>query len=224
MLSSVSSFQAIPHVAFAPGASLDKEQNQAEDTKQKDSKETIQSESSTVTKKAFEELSKQDQAKVQQLKKRDLEVKSHEQAHLSAAGSYATGGASFTYTTGPNGVRYATGGEVGIDTSKVEGNPEATIRKADAIRRAALAPASPSSQDQLVARNASAMSQTARVELIELKQKEQDSSKETGGTKEAKAIANSKTSKRQEENRIESSYTKDNASISNKGSLLDLTI
>jgi hypothetical protein len=113
------------------------------------------------------ELTLQEQAKVQQLKQRDLEVKAHEQAHLNAAGSLAVSGASFTYTTGPNGVRYATGGEVSIDTSQVANDPAATIRKADIIRRAALAPMNPSPQDYSVASQATEMAAQARSELIQ---------------------------------------------------------
>lgn len=87
------------------------------------------------------------QQAVLDLKSRDQHVKAHEQAHLSASGGYATSGASYTYQVGPDGRRYAVGGEVGIDTSPVEGDPAATIQKARIIQRAALAPSDPSSQD-----------------------------------------------------------------------------
>ncbi|QCU91181.1 hypothetical protein FE785_09325 [Thiomicrorhabdus sediminis] len=103
---------------------------------------------------------------VDQLKARDREVRAHEQAHMAAAGGYATG-MSFSYQTGPDGKKYAVGGEVGIDTSKVAGNPEATIQKAMVIQRAAMAPAEPSSQDYKVARQASVMMTEARAELAE---------------------------------------------------------
>jgi len=106
------------------------------------------------------------QKKIEQLKKRDAEVKLHEQMHLSAAGSYAKGGATFGYTTGPDGKRYAVSGEVNIDTSKIPDNPEATITKAQTIRRAALAPADPSGQDRAVAAEATQMEMEARQELL----------------------------------------------------------
>ncbi|MCF6325412.1 MAG: hypothetical protein L3J89_14025 [Gammaproteobacteria bacterium] len=109
---------------------------------------------------------------VQQLGERDREVRAHEQAHLSAAGSRATSGASFTYTDGPDGKRYATGGEVGVDTSPVRGDPEATLRAAELIQRAALAPASPSAQDRQVAAAANAMAQVASAELSQLRVEE----------------------------------------------------
>ena len=44
----------------------------------------------------------------------DREERQHEQAHLSAAGGHARGGPSYQYETGPDGKRYAVGGEVSI--------------------------------------------------------------------------------------------------------------
>lgn len=110
------------------------------------------------------------QQQIQALKSRDQEVRSHELAHLSAAGGIAVSGPHFQYTTGPDGVRYATGGEVNIDTSSVSGDPAATILKAESIRRAALAPANPSGQDQSVAAKAEAMANKARMELLNVQQ------------------------------------------------------
>lgn len=104
---------------------------------------------------------------VETLKARDREVRAHEQAHLSAAGGIAISGAQFQYTSGPDGKRYATGGEVSIDTSTVPGDPQATLRKAETIRRAALAPAHPSSQDYKVAAKAAAMANKASAELMQ---------------------------------------------------------
>lgn len=110
-------------------------------------------------------LTPEQEAQVQKLKARDQEVRAHEQAHLAAAGPYATGGPSYTYQKGPDGQRYAIGGEVQIDTSPVEGDPEATLRKAQIVRAAALAPAKPSSQDRAVAASASQMEAQALAEL-----------------------------------------------------------
>ena len=62
------------------------------------------------------------------------------------------------------------GGEVRIDTSPVEGDPEATLLKAQQIRRAALAPATPSAQDRSVAAKASSLESQARQELLREKQ------------------------------------------------------
>lgn len=112
-------------------------------------------------------LSQEELNVLAELKSRDTEVRVHEQAHLSAAGGHATGGATFSYTTGPNGKRYASGGKVPIDTS-TEDTPEATILKMRTIRRAALAPASPSSADRAIASRASAKETQAMKELQEL--------------------------------------------------------
>ncbi len=119
-----------------------------------------------------EELTEEEQQKVQELKSRDREVRQHEQAHMAAAGGYARGGPSYEYTTGPDNRRYATGGEVSIDTSKVADDPAATIRKAQIIYRAAMAPAEPSSQDRSVASEAKQMESEARRELAESRRSE----------------------------------------------------
>ena len=105
------------------------------------------------------------QRQIAELAARDREVRAHEQAHVAAGGSLITSGPTYTYQTGPDRRRYAVGGEVGIDTSPVRGDPEATIDKARRIRAAALAPAEPSAQDRSVAARASQMESSARVEL-----------------------------------------------------------
>lgn len=111
------------------------------------------------------ELTEEERRQVEELSRRDSEVRRHEQAHKSAAGAHATGGPSFEYQTGPDGQRYAVGGEVGIDTSPVADDPAATIRKMQQIRAAALSPAEPSSQDRRVAAKAAKAEQEARSEL-----------------------------------------------------------
>ena len=110
-------------------------------------------------------LSEQELKQVQELKTRDREVRAHEAAHLAAAGSLAIGGASYSYQRGPDGVQYAVGGEVSIDTSAVAGDPEATLEKAQRIRSAALAPAQPSSQYLSVAAQAAQLAVQARAEI-----------------------------------------------------------
>lgn len=110
-------------------------------------------------------LSEQELLELQKLHRRDAEVRRHEQAHLAAAGQYARGGTSFTYERGPDGASYAVAGKVGIDLSK-EQRPEATIRKMQTVRRAALAPMSPSATDRSIAARASTMESQARQELL----------------------------------------------------------
>jgi hypothetical protein len=109
------------------------------------------------------ELSDDELRLVAELVARDAEVRAHESAHQSAGGGLA-GAASFTYTQGPDGQRYAVGGEVSIDASPGS-TPQETITKAQRVRAAALAPASPSGQDRSVASSATQMESTARGEL-----------------------------------------------------------
>lgn len=111
-----------------------------------------------------QQLTQEERKALLELQQRDTEVRAHEQAHLSAAGQYASGGASFSYVTGPSGKRYANGGEVPIDMSK-EKTPEATIIKMRTIRRAALAPANPSGADRGIAAQASSIEAQAMKEL-----------------------------------------------------------
>lgn len=86
----------------------------------------------------FSNQSTEEQAEIEKLRKRDQEVRTHEQAHITSAGGLAKGGATFSFQHGPDGKQYAVGGEVNIDTSPIAGNPEATIRKAQQIRAAGL--------------------------------------------------------------------------------------
>ncbi|MFN2362537.1 MAG: putative metalloprotease CJM1_0395 family protein [Marinobacter sp.] len=98
------------------------------------------------------------------LKARDREVRAHEAAHQAVGGQYA-GAISYVYERGPDGTQYAVGGEVSIDTSPVQGDPQATIEKMRVVRAAALAPAEPSPQDRAVAAEAMQLMLQARSEL-----------------------------------------------------------
>jgi len=138
-------------------------QQDSNSSKEKESNKTEQSEKKDST--GGTELTQAEQRQIQELLTRDRQVRAHEQAHLSAAGGLAKGGANFQYTKGPDGKQYATGGDVTIDSSKVAGDPEATLRKAATIRAAALAPAQPSAQDIAVAGKASQMAAEARAEI-----------------------------------------------------------
>lgn len=109
-------------------------------------------------------LSAEEEEVVQDLQQRDQEVRRHEQAHAAAGGQYA-GSPTYEYTTGPDGRRYATGGQVSIDTSPIDGDPQATIDKMDQVIRAALAPAEPSGQDRAVASAAQSAKAQAQAEL-----------------------------------------------------------
>lgn len=138
----------------------------SEDGLNRSLKENNQSDEEKNVSSSFEnaEFSGEEQKELMELKKRDTEVKAHEQAHLAAAGQYAAGGPSYTYQVGPDGKRYAIGGEVPIDMSK-ETTPEATIAKMQQVGRAALAPANPSSADRQIAARAAQLTLQARAEL-----------------------------------------------------------
>lgn len=110
------------------------------------------------------ELSEEEQAYVRELQAIDREVRAHEAAHANTGGGFA-GRPTYEYVTGPDGRRYAVSGSVQIDVAAVEGDPEATIRKLETVRRAALAPAQPSGQDRAVAAQAAASIRQAEAEL-----------------------------------------------------------
>ena len=112
-------------------------------------------------------LTPEEKKEVQELKEQDTKVRRHEQAHVMAGGRYIRSRAQFQYVTGPDGKQYAVSGEVQIDTSEVPDDPEATIQKAQVVRRAALAPADPSPQDRRVAAEANRMEFEARMEIAQ---------------------------------------------------------
>lgn len=115
---------------------------------------------------------------LEELKKTDTKVKQHEMAHIAAGGQYITSGVNFTYQQGPDGKNYAVGGEVRIDTSPVPGDPEATIKKMNKVKSAALAPADPSPQDLKVAADARSEVSKALSELMISQVKEQATANE----------------------------------------------
>jgi len=110
-------------------------------------------------------LTEGEEQEVQRLKRRDREVRAHERAHMAAGAGVVQGGASFTFTRGPDGKMYAVGGEVKIDTS-AENDPDQTIRKMQQVKRAALAPAEPSGTDRAVAARAGQIEAQARQEKV----------------------------------------------------------
>jgi hypothetical protein len=126
-----------------------------------------------------EVLSEEEQKVVDDLKARDAEVRRHEQAHAAAGGPYA-GAPSYTYQQGPDGRRYAIGGQVAIDASPIDGDPEATIQKLEIVRRAALAPAEPSGADRAIAAAATAGIQQAQAQLAAQRQQERQETLEDG--------------------------------------------
>jgi hypothetical protein len=111
-----------------------------------------------------QELTPSEKAQITKLQARDTQVRAHEAAHIAAGSGVVTGGASFTYQTGPDNRQYAIGGEVPIDTSS--GNtPEETVQKMRQVRAAAMAPADPSPTDYSVAATATILEMRAMQEI-----------------------------------------------------------
>jgi hypothetical protein len=115
--------------------------------------------------KTYAEMDDDEKAEVRRLKKRDAEVKAHEEAHRRAAGSLVRGRVHYKYKIGPDGNRYAVAGDVRIDVSEDQRGPEKTIEKAEIIKRAASAPAKMSPSDRQVAADAERMKQKAKQEI-----------------------------------------------------------
>lgn len=117
------------------------------------------------------ELSEEDLQQLRQLAQRDREVRSHEQAHAAVGGSLA-GAPNYEYEQGPDGRRYAVGGEVPISVGKIANDPQASLDNARQVKRAALAPAEPSSQDRQVAAKAAQIELQSLQDLAGLAQQE----------------------------------------------------
>lgn len=107
---------------------------------------------------------RREQLEIRSLAARDREVRAHEAAHAAVGGSLA-GSPSYTYQRGPNGRSYAVAGEVPINLTQDPANPAATLRNAEQVRRAALAPAQPSAQDRRIAAVAMQVAQQAQIAL-----------------------------------------------------------
>ena len=129
-----------------------------------------------------QELTEEEKRQVQDLARRDREVRAHEQAHVAASGGLA-GAPHYEYRTGPDGKRYAAGGEVSVRRSG-GGDLDQSLREAEAVKRGATAPAQPSSQDRAVAAAAAA-------DIVRLKSEkaQQARTDEAAGGAEAKAPA-----------------------------------
>ncbi len=143
------------------------------------------------------ELSKEEKQVVKELQTRDLETRVHEQSHIAAAGGYAKGGASYSFQTGPDGKQYAIGGSVQIDSSSIANNPEATLRKAQVVRQAALAPKDPSGTDRAVAASASASMMNALKDIQDKRSEKAEELLEKEDTSETELLENDKITESQ---------------------------
>lgn len=122
-----------------------------------------QEENSSATK-DLTQLSNEEKAQLAELKAVDSRVKAHEAAHQS--GPAASGGASYTYKKGPDGVMYAVGGEVPVRI-ETGSTPQESITKLQGVIATALAPADPSPQDISIASKARVMMMKAQQELAQ---------------------------------------------------------
>jgi len=112
-----------------------------------------------------DELSPEQKKQVEELKQIERKVEAHEQAHKSVGGQFA-GSMSYSYTQGPDGRRYKTGGEVSISIPS-DDDPQKLIAQLMQVKRAALAPSDPSPQDIKVAGMVDGKLQVARAKLRE---------------------------------------------------------
>lgn len=83
---------------------------------------------------------------IEKLKNRDREVRAHESSHSTDPNLIKIGSARFDYTIGPDGKAYATGGRVTLSTGNAK-TPEEALSKAEALKKASMAPGEPSSMD-----------------------------------------------------------------------------
>ena len=133
----------------------DSDQDDAEQEKQQAAEEVSEQEELQL---------EQEQQQIKELKARDTEVRTHEQAHAAVGGQYA-GSPSYEYQRGPDGTNYAVGGEVPIDVGVINGDPQATIDKMQTVLAAALAPAERSGADRAIAADATQKMAAAQAEL-----------------------------------------------------------
>ena len=138
-----------------------------------------------------EELSAEQELQVRELEAIDRNVKAHEAAHIAAGAGVVNGGATYSYTRGPDGKMYATAGEVPISMKKGD-TPEETIQNARQIIAAALAPADPSPQDYKVAASAAQMEMQARSEQAQERAQELKESLKKSDNGEEKEVDSQK--------------------------------
>lgn len=158
----------------------DSDQDDAEQEKQQAAEEVNEQEELQL---------EQELQQIKELKARDTEVRTHEQAHAAVGGQYA-GSPSYEYQRGPDGTNYAVGGEVPIDVGVINGDPQATIDKMQTVRAAALAPAEPSGADRAIAADATQKIAAAQAELASAD--DEDSSE--GQSRVSASFSNSESS------------------------------
>ena len=167
--------------SYAFGFDATTSQNSRKDVAKKSETDTSDN-TAQKKEKQPDELTPSEKQQVAKLQATDTEVRAHEAAHQAAGGGLA-GGASFSYTRGPDGKMYAVAGEVPI--SMEEGSsPQETIANARKVEAAAMAPANPSPQDYSVASSARMLEMKAQQQLAKEKQQELEKTQNVATYKE----------------------------------------
>lgn len=109
-------------------------------------------------------------AEIRRLKMWEEHAKDHERQHQLVGGEFA-GSPSYTYTIGPDGKRYISGGEVSMYIP-AGSTPEDSLAALERVKRAATAPADPSPQDIKTAAMASAKQASIRMSMLKKQGKE----------------------------------------------------
>jgi len=127
-----------------------------------------------VTLDATRELSASDESVIRDLKKLERRLMNRE-LEQSRVGGGVSGMGRHEVETGPDGQRYVTGAPT--TPSLVQGGtPEQALTHARAVRRAAMAPSSPSSRDLSVANEARRLEIRAEERLLQARAEEQQAS------------------------------------------------
>ncbi|MDJ0950240.1 MAG: putative metalloprotease CJM1_0395 family protein [Alphaproteobacteria bacterium] len=98
------------------------------------------------------DLSPAEERQVARLRQIDSAVRQEENTHAANAGQFASA-PQYTYVTGPDGRRYAVGGQVNVRATNPSGDPRQAERAANILRNAAVSPNAPSAQDLIAARS-----------------------------------------------------------------------
>ena len=173
---------------------LQSKKQEAQEALRKDSQENERTQNIIKSEAEKREAKKKDEKaenkkdeQTKELENIQREVIAHENAHKAAAGEFG-GAISYSYTEGPDGKSYITGGEVPIKL-KEGSTPEETLRNMQNVQRAANAPADPSGQDRQVAVKAAALASKAQKEII--KEKSEESSESVTEVAKGTPIINS---------------------------------
>lgn len=109
---------------------------------------------------------------------KDLENRDTQPHHVAAAAGYVRGRIHYEFQTGPDGLKYAIGNHVELDTSAIPNESEKTIQEPQVIRQTLLAGGEASSSDIELASAASSMEHQVGIEILEESNDKQGKSKE----------------------------------------------